>query len=80
MRTRPRLAGQADPLVDTQPAASHSPPAPGTVWIPGGSYLMGSDHYYPGEAPAHRVTVDGFWIDRSSTPAVAVSPPGRRRC
>ena len=25
---------------------------------------MGSDHHYPEEAPAHRVTVDGFWIDR----------------
>jgi formylglycine-generating enzyme required for sulfatase activity len=26
---------------------------------------MGSDHHYPEEAPAHRVTVDGFWIDRA---------------
>jgi formylglycine-generating enzyme required for sulfatase activity len=25
---------------------------------------MGSDRRYPEEAPAHRVTVDGFWIDR----------------
>ena len=64
MRTRPGLAGEADPLVDTQPAASDSPPAPGMVWIPGGTFLMGSDHHYPEEAPAHRVTVDGFWIDR----------------
>ena len=24
---------------------------------------MGSDHHYPEEAPAHRVSVDGFWID-----------------
>ena len=64
MSTRPWLAGEAVPLVDTQPAASDSPPAPGMVWIPGGSFLMGSDHHYPEEAPAHRVTVDGFWIDR----------------
>ncbi|WP_245427133.1 formylglycine-generating enzyme family protein [Mesorhizobium sp. YM1C-6-2] len=34
------------------------------VWIPGGQFLMGSDHHYPEEAPAHRVRVDGFWIDR----------------
>ena len=35
--------------------------APATmVWIPGGSFLMGSDHHYPEEAPAHKVTVDGF--------------------
>jgi len=24
---------------------------------------MGSDHHYPEEAPAHRVSVDGFWMD-----------------
>jgi formylglycine-generating enzyme len=35
------------------------------VWIPGGTFRMGSDRHYPEEAPAHRVTVDGFWIDRS---------------
>ncbi|GGJ81757.1 hypothetical protein GCM10010123_09440 [Pilimelia anulata] len=34
------------------------------VWIPGGTYLMGADDHYPEEAPAHPVTVDGFWIDR----------------
>jgi sulfatase modifying factor 1 len=26
---------------------------------------MGSDRHYPEEAPVHRVTVDGFWIDRA---------------
>ena len=26
---------------------------------------MGSDKHYPEEAPVHRVTVDGFWIDRT---------------
>ncbi|MQA91222.1 MAG: SUMF1/EgtB/PvdO family nonheme iron enzyme [Gemmatimonas sp.] len=34
------------------------------VWIPGGIFLMGSDDHYPEEKPAHRVHVDGFWIDR----------------
>jgi formylglycine-generating enzyme required for sulfatase activity len=34
------------------------------VWIPGGTFRMGSDRHYPEERPAHRVTVDGFWIDR----------------
>jgi formylglycine-generating enzyme required for sulfatase activity len=33
-------------------------------WIPGGTFLMGSNDHYPEEAPAHRVTVDGFWMDR----------------
>src|SRR6185503_17916896 len=35
------------------------------VFIPGGTFLMGSDHHYPEEAPTHRVAVDGFWIDRT---------------
>ena len=26
---------------------------------------MGSDRHYAEEAPAHRVTVDGFWMDRT---------------
>ncbi|WP_192734237.1 formylglycine-generating enzyme family protein [Bradyrhizobium sp. OAE829] len=34
------------------------------IWIPGGTFRMGSDRHYPEEAPAHRVTVDGFWVDR----------------
>ena len=40
-----------------------TPPFPGMVWIPAGSYRMGSDHHYPEEAPAHQVKVDGFWMD-----------------
>jgi len=35
------------------------------VLIPGGTFRMGSDQHYPEEAPAHRVTVDSFWIDRT---------------
>jgi hypothetical protein len=33
------------------------------IWIPGGTFRMGSDRHYPEEAPFHRVAVDGFWID-----------------
>jgi formylglycine-generating enzyme required for sulfatase activity len=36
----------------------------GMVHIAGGGFRMGSDSHYPEEAPAHRVKVDGFWIDR----------------
>lgn len=39
-------------------------PDEGMVWIPGGTFMMGSDEHYPEEAPAHRVMVDGFWMDR----------------
>jgi formylglycine-generating enzyme len=40
------------------------PPQPSMVWIPGGTFLMGSDQHYPEEAPAHEVSVDGFWMDQ----------------
>jgi formylglycine-generating enzyme required for sulfatase activity len=33
------------------------------VFVPGGEFLMGSDRHYVEEAPAHRVQVDGFFID-----------------
>jgi sulfatase modifying factor 1 len=35
------------------------------AWIPDGTFRMGSNDHYPEEAPVHRVTVDGFWIDRT---------------
>ena len=41
-----------------------APKVDGMVWIPGGTFLMGSDKHYPEEAPAHNVSVRGFWMDR----------------
>ena len=38
-------------------------PAPDMCWIPGGTFAMGSDEFYPEERPVHRVSVDGFWMD-----------------
>ncbi len=54
----------------SQPTAiSPTPPGPAPdldmAWIPGGDFLMGSDAHYPEEAPAHRLIVSGFWIDRT---------------
>jgi sulfatase modifying factor 1 len=47
--------------ISTQPA-----PSPvGMLWIAGGSFMMGSDDHYREEAPAHRVAVDGFWMDET---------------
>lgn len=34
--------------------------------IPGGTFLMGSDHHYPEEAPAHRVRVAAFEMDETT--------------
>jgi hypothetical protein len=36
----------------------------GTVPLPGGTFLMGSNRHYPEEAPVRRVSVDPFSIDR----------------
>jgi formylglycine-generating enzyme required for sulfatase activity len=36
------------------------------MWIEGGTFLMGSDVHYPEEAPAHRATVGGFWMDTTA--------------
>jgi len=33
-------------------------------WVPGGTFRMGSEDFYPEERPVHQVAVDGFWIDR----------------
>jgi formylglycine-generating enzyme required for sulfatase activity len=36
------------------------------VWIPGGAFAMGSDDESMSDArPVHRVTLDGFWMDRT---------------
>lgn len=34
----------------------------GMVWVPGGSYKMGSNDF-PDSQPIHEVEVDGFWMD-----------------
>ncbi|MBC9175683.1 formylglycine-generating enzyme family protein [Pseudoroseomonas ludipueritiae] len=33
------------------------------VFLRGGTFLMGSDHHYPEEGPAHHRQVRSFWID-----------------
>jgi formylglycine-generating enzyme required for sulfatase activity len=49
------------PAVKDAPGAA---PADNMAWVPGGAFRMGSDKHYPEEAPAHNVSVGGFWIDR----------------
>ena len=50
--------------VDVREGLAHSP-FPDMVWIPGGTFHMGSEHHYLEERPVHRATVDGFWMDRA---------------
>jgi formylglycine-generating enzyme len=40
------------------------PPFDNMVWIPGGTFTMGSDRHYPEEAPTRPETVSGFWMDK----------------
>ncbi len=39
------------------------------VWVPGDTFLMGSDDFYPEEGPVHRVSVSGFWMDEHAVTA-----------
>jgi sulfatase modifying factor 1 len=44
---------------------TEGPPGGGEMTlVPGGTFLMGSEDFYPEERPVHRVTVDAFWMDR----------------
>ena len=33
------------------------------IWVPGGSFLMGSNNFYPEERPVRPESVRGFWMD-----------------
>ena len=58
-------AGLGDGVVGESRTNARRPAsvAAGMVFIPSGTFRMGSDVHYPEEAPAHNVRVDGFWID-----------------
>ena len=64
-------------MAQTSSAPAPAPPGPAPfpdmVWIPGGTFQMGSNDHYPEEKPVHRVTVDGFWMDRTPVTVAAVS-------
>ena len=64
-------------LIRRQRSSAGHPVDEDMAWIAGGTFRMGSDRHYPEEAPAHRVAVDGFWIDRTPVTNRAV-PPVRR--
>jgi formylglycine-generating enzyme len=63
-RTLPFAAPAARPIADPRTPPG-DPPDQNMVWIPGGTFQMGSSDHYVEERPVHRVTVDGFWMDRA---------------
>jgi formylglycine-generating enzyme required for sulfatase activity len=50
---------------DAHPSAACVVPDRQQVFIPGGTFRMGSDQYYEEEGPVRFVTVTSFWIDRT---------------
>jgi len=58
----PKVESRSEVQLET--SSRQVPPFPGMVWIPGGTFQMGSDKFYAEERPIHKVTIDGFWIDQ----------------
>jgi formylglycine-generating enzyme len=58
--------GAASSYRSTRPPPPGPAPA-GMKWIPGGEFIMGTDdaNSMPNERPAHRVRLDGYWIDET---------------
>jgi formylglycine-generating enzyme required for sulfatase activity len=62
------VSSQARPERPADDPTRETPSYPDMVWLPGGTYRMGSDKHYREEAPAHHVAVSSFWIDRTPRP------------
>ena len=57
----------AQPATDSSRTKVPPPPGPapeGMVWIPGGEFWMGAEEF-PDAQPWHRVSLDGFWMDKT---------------
>jgi formylglycine-generating enzyme required for sulfatase activity len=53
------------PWAESRPTRADNTWINNMVWVPGGTFWMGSDEGHPDERPAHQVTVHGFWMDRT---------------
>jgi len=63
----PAPSQSAQPASDSLRTNVPPPPGPapeGMVWIPGGEFWMGAEEF-PDAQPWHRVSVDGFWMDKT---------------
>jgi sulfatase modifying factor 1 len=55
-------------VIDVEMASITRPPGPAPhpamEWVPGGTFRMGADGFFPEEGPVRPATVAGFWMDR----------------
>jgi formylglycine-generating enzyme len=54
------FSGSSQRVAQTEPMSTN-----GMVWIPGGSFWMGSEVGQADEKPVHELAIDGFWIDEN---------------
>ena len=59
------LTQTRDPVSSIAPMQAQDQAPPGMVWIPSGTFLMGTNDRSATqrERPAHKIELDGFWID-----------------
>jgi formylglycine-generating enzyme len=56
-------AAEAVTPAPVTPAPANAPE--GMLWIPGGTFTMGSDTGHADERPPHKVTVRAYWMDKT---------------
>ena len=61
----PREPRRRSALSHYLPTASVGRETNGMMWIPSGTFMMGSEAGAPDESPIHPVTLNGFWMDKT---------------
>jgi formylglycine-generating enzyme len=61
----PTTKADSTAQIAAEPNGKDAAAPPGMVWIAGGEFTMGTNDVrsFPNERPAHRMQVEGFWID-----------------
>ncbi len=57
---QPHIRSLTGPPADPPPRSRE-----GMVFVPGGTFRMGSENFYEDERPVRAATVSGFWMDRT---------------